>query len=101
MRAISELAALKNRLGEKGFEVLGVNLDRAADHADAAAAAEAAGWPWRNIRCPEGWLGTAAAEEYRVRKAPTMVLVGEDGKVRECDAGCKTIQEWMQSRATR
>jgi peroxiredoxin len=77
-KELGELAALKDKLGAKGFEVLSVNLD--ADKAAAEAATKESGGAWPTIFEPGGMDGRLA-NELGIISTPTMILVDPKGVV--------------------
>lgn len=62
----------------KGFEILGVSLDR--DKAAWQQAIAQDGLPWKHVS-DLGFWNNAAAQQYGVSSIPYTVLVGKDGKV--------------------
>jgi len=63
---------------KKGFEILGVSLDR--DHAAWVKAIQDDGLPWKHVS-DIGFWNNAAAQEYGVTGIPYTVLVDRDGKI--------------------
>ena len=68
------------RFRSKGFEILGVSLDR--DHTAWVEAIKADGLPWKHVS-DLGFWNNAAAQEYGVSSIPFTVLVDREGKVLE------------------
>lgn len=66
------------RFHKKGFEILGVSLDR--DHAAWVEAIKADGLPWKHVSDLQFWTN-AAAQEYGVSSIPFTVLLDREGKV--------------------
>lgn len=66
------------RFRAKGFEILGVSLDR--DHTAWVEAIKADGLPWKHVS-DLGFWNNAAAQEYGVSSIPFTVLVDREGKV--------------------
>ncbi|MFN3874933.1 MAG: TlpA family protein disulfide reductase [Flavobacteriales bacterium] len=66
------------RFRSKGFEILGVSLDR--DHAAWVEAIRADGLPWKHVS-DLGFWNNAAAQEYGVSSIPYTVLVDREGRV--------------------
>jgi len=66
------------RFHKKGFEILGVSLDR--DHTAWVEAIKADGLPWKHISDLQFW-NNAAAQEYGVSGIPYTVLLDREGKV--------------------
>ncbi|MEZ4757100.1 MAG: TlpA disulfide reductase family protein [Flavobacteriales bacterium] len=64
----------------KGFEILGVSLDR--DQGAWVQAIQADGLPWKHVS-DLGFWSNAAAQEYGVTSIPFTVLVDKEGKVLE------------------
>lgn len=68
------------RFKGKGFEILGVSLDR--DQTAWTEAIKADGLPWKHVSDLQFW-NNAAAQEYGVSSIPYTVLVDQEGKVLE------------------
>jgi len=68
------------RFKGKGFEILGVSLDR--DHAAWVKAIQDDGLPWKHISDLQFW-SNAAAQEYGVTGIPYTVLVDREGRILE------------------
>ncbi len=66
------------RYAKKGFEILGVSLDR--DHASWVKAIKDDGLPWKHVS-DLGYWNNAAAQEYGAQSIPYTVLVDRDGKI--------------------
>lgn len=78
---IEQAARLHQRYGEAGVELIAVSLDR--EMRSAASGAEALGGGFPLLHDAGGVVG----EAYDVRRLPTMVLIGRDGRVREVFEG--------------
>jgi thiol-disulfide isomerase/thioredoxin len=78
-RDIPELVKLYKKYRDKGFEVLGVNLD--AERADLDNFLKDNPLPWPQIFEPGGIEKNRFATEYGIISLPTMVLVDPQGKV--------------------
>jgi thiol-disulfide isomerase/thioredoxin len=73
------VVAAYEKFHDKGFDVVGVTLDR-ADSADKVREyTTATKMPWRQVYYPDG--SNEVAKEYNVESIPHTVLVGRDGKV--------------------
>lgn len=68
------------KYASKGFEILGVSLDR--DHAAWLKAIKDDGLPWKHVS-DLGFWNNAAAQEYGVQSIPYTVLVDRDGNIIE------------------
>lgn len=66
------------KYASKGFEILGVSLDR--DQAAWVKAIKDDGLPWKHVS-DLGFWNNAAAQEYGVQSIPYTVLVDRDGKI--------------------
>ncbi len=66
------------RFQGKGFEILGVSLDR--DHESWVKAIKDDGLPWKHVS-DLGFWNNAAAQQYGVSSIPYTVLVGRDGTI--------------------
>ncbi len=67
-----------NKYKDKGFDILGVSLDR--DMGAWRKAIEADGLPWRHISDLKGWQSSHAAL-YSVTSIPQTMLLDRDGKI--------------------
>ncbi|MDA0590336.1 MAG: redoxin domain-containing protein [Planctomycetota bacterium] len=72
------LLGLYNQYQSKGFEIVGVSLDTQAD--SVAPFIKQTKIPWSNIFEP-GVFDSPLAQQYGILTAPTMFLIGRDGKV--------------------
>jgi len=68
------------KYASKGFEILGVSLDR--DHAAWVKAIKDDGLPWKHVS-DLGFWNNAAAQEYGVQSIPYTVLVDREGNILE------------------
>lgn len=68
------------RFRSKGFEILGVSLDR--DHESWVKAIKDDGLPWKHVSDLQFW-SNAAAQEYGVTGIPYTVLVDREGRILE------------------
>ncbi|MBL7951321.1 MAG: redoxin domain-containing protein [Flavobacteriales bacterium] len=68
------------KYASKGFEILGVSLDR--DHAAWVKAIKDDGLPWKHVS-DLGFWNNAAAQEYGVQSIPYTVLVDREGNIIE------------------
>ena len=69
-----------NKYASKGFEILGVSLDR--DHASWVKAIKDDGLPWKHVS-DLGFWNNAAAQEYGVSSIPFTVLIDREGRIIE------------------
>ena len=69
---------LYNKYNEKGFEILGVSLDK--QHDRWVKAIEADGLAWEQVSDLQGWKN-AAAGLYGVRSIPHTILLDKEGKI--------------------
>ncbi len=66
--------------GDKGFEVLGVSLDKESDRDAWIKAMQDDGYTWTNVSDLRGW-NNEAARLYGVRAIPQNYLIGPDGVI--------------------
>lgn len=81
---MAELPKLKEtyaKLNPKGFEVLGISLDRDEEALEKVVKRENMTWP----QCYDGG-GTKFAEEFEITSIPTMWLIDKKGNLRETNA---------------
>jgi thiol-disulfide isomerase/thioredoxin len=67
---------------DKGFEIVGISLDRAADREKLEKFIKEKKMPWPQAFDGEGW-GNAIAKKYGITSIPATFLVGKDGKIVE------------------
>ncbi|MCC6279471.1 MAG: TlpA family protein disulfide reductase, partial [Saprospiraceae bacterium] len=67
-----------NKYKDKGFDILGVSLDREPNAWKKAIKDD--GLPWHHISDLKGWQSSHAAQ-YSVTSIPQTVLVDKDGKI--------------------
>jgi peroxiredoxin len=84
---LEELAGLYERFSGAGFEMLAISLDRELDEVSDTARALDVGFPALHD------AGGAVGERYDVGKLPYVVLVDQDGIVREEYVGYRKGQE--------
>jgi peroxiredoxin len=75
---VAVLRALYEQYGDRGLQIVGVNLDQAATEMTAFAQQNRITWP--NIFQP-GALDAPLAQEYGILTVPTMMLVDRSGRV--------------------
>lgn len=81
---MAELPKVKEtyaKLNPKGFEILGISLDRDEEALEKAVKKENMTWP----QCFDG-SGTKFAEEFEIASIPTMWLIDKKGNLRETNA---------------
>ncbi len=81
---MAELPKLKEtyaKLNPKGFEILGISLDRDEEALEKVVKRENMTWP----HCYDGG-GTKFAEEFEIASIPTMWLIDKKGNLRETNA---------------
>ncbi|MBK8226368.1 MAG: TlpA family protein disulfide reductase [Flavobacteriales bacterium] len=81
------------RFHKKGFEILGVSLDR--DQAAWVEAIKADGLPWKHISDLQFW-NNAAAQEYGVSGIPYTVLIDREGKVLDKGLRSEALEERLE-----
>lgn len=67
---------------DKGFEVVGISLDRAADKEKLESFIKEKNMPWPQAYDGEGW-GNAIAKQYGITSIPATFLIGKDGNIVE------------------
>jgi len=77
-RANPHVVSLYNKYHDKGFDILGVSLDK--DKASWVKAIESDGLKWHQVSDLKYWQ-SAAGRTYGVGSIPHTVLVGRDGKI--------------------
>ena len=81
---MAELPKVKEtyaKLNPKGFEILGISLDRDEEALEKVVKRESMTWP----QCFDGG-GTKFAEEFEIAAIPTMWLIDKKGNLRETNA---------------
>lgn len=75
---MQQLKTLQTKLGQKGFAVVGVNLDNDVHAASKYLAASR--WPWPQLY-ENGGMDSRLANEMGIQTLPTMILVDKAGRV--------------------
>jgi peroxiredoxin len=81
---------------ERGFEVLGVCLDRELDRARLVRFVANRGMVWPQLHDGRGWDG-AAARAYGVDALPSSVLVDRDGRIHRVDLRGRELHRALAS----
>jgi thiol-disulfide isomerase/thioredoxin len=82
---MAELPKVKDayeKLKPKGFEIIGVSLDREQEELEKVLAREKMTWP----QCFDGGDGSKLAESFEIASIPTMWLVDKKGNLRDLNA---------------
>ena len=79
MAELPKVKAAYEKLKPKGFEILGVSLDREQDALEKVLAREKMSWP----QCFDGGDGSKLAESFEIASIPTMWLVDKKGNLRD------------------
>jgi thiol-disulfide isomerase/thioredoxin len=90
---MAELPKVKEayaRLAPKGFEILGISLDREKGVLEKTIASEKIPWPQHFDDNPGG---NPFAEEFQVASIPTMWLVDKKGNLRELNAREQLVEK--------
>lgn len=82
MAELPKVKAAYARLKPKGFEIIGISLDREKEALDTVLAREEMTWP----QYLDNGDGTKFAEEFEIESIPTMWLVDKKGNLRELNA---------------
>jgi outer membrane lipoprotein-sorting protein/peroxiredoxin len=77
---VPNLVATYNKYRAKGFDVLGISLDRAEDRAKLVSYTKANKMPWRQVYDGKYW-DAAMAKKYGVQAVPFTLLIGKDGRI--------------------
>jgi thiol-disulfide isomerase/thioredoxin len=83
MVALPEVVETYKKLHEKGFEIVGISLDKSKDALEKVV--ERYQMPWPQFFDGRGW-GNKFAIEYNITAVPTMWLVDKTGKLRTMKA---------------
>ena len=76
---------------DKGFEVVGISLDRSADRGKLESFIKEKSMPWPQAYDGEGW-GNAIAKKYGITSIPATFLIGKDGKIVETNLRGKDLR---------
>lgn len=82
MAELPKVKAAYAKLKPKGFEIIGISLDREKEALDTVLAREEMTWP----QYLDNGEGTKFAEEFEIESIPTMWLVDKMGNLRELNA---------------
>ena len=82
---LPNVIAAYNKFHERGFEILGISLDRADDRGKLEAFVVERKMPWRQIYDGKYWEAENAVA-YGVHAIPFTLLIGKDGKIAAVNA---------------
>ncbi len=82
MAELPKVRAAYEKLKPKGFEILGISLDREQDALEKVVEREKMTWP----QCFDGGDGSKLAESFEIASIPTMWLVDKKGNLRDLNA---------------
>jgi thiol-disulfide isomerase/thioredoxin len=82
MAELPKVRAAYEKLKPKGFEILGISLDREQDALEKVLAREKMTWP----QCFDGGDGSKLAESFEIASIPTLWLVDKKGNLRDLNA---------------
>lgn len=82
MAELPKVKTAYEKLKPKGFEIVGVSLDREQDELEKVLAREKMTWP----QCFDGGDGSKLAESFEIASIPTMWLVDKKGNLRDLNA---------------
>ncbi|MBN2489961.1 MAG: TlpA family protein disulfide reductase [Planctomycetes bacterium] len=95
-RSLQTLVNLHGELHPKGLEVVGINCDYAEDHErNMLAMIEALGIPWRNYHDGQK-LHNRIARIFHVRKYPSNIVIGRDGKIAALDVPTAQLEDKLR-----
>lgn len=77
---LPNVVAAYNKYKSKGFDVVGVSLDRAGEREKLVAFTKSHAMPWRQIYDGKYWQA-AQAQRYGVQAIPFTLLIGRDGRI--------------------
>lgn len=77
---IPEFIKVREAYSDKGFEILGISLDRDTGHDKLVSTIKDRGMSWRHVYDGKFW-SAEVAQIYDVQSIPFTVLIGKDGKV--------------------
>ncbi len=75
---------------DKGFEVVGISLDRSADRGKLESFIKEKNMPWPQAYDGQGWENTIA-KKYGITSIPATFLIGKDGKIVETNLRGKDL----------
>jgi thiol-disulfide isomerase/thioredoxin len=82
MAELPKVKAAYEKLKPKGFEILGISLDREQDALEEVVKREKMSWP----QCFDGGDGGKLAESFEIASIPTLWLVDKKGNLRDLNA---------------
>jgi thiol-disulfide isomerase/thioredoxin len=91
---IAELPNIQKAYSEfkdKGFEVVGISLDRSADRGKLESFIKEKNMPWPQAYDGQGWENTIA-KKYGITSIPATFLIGKDGKIVETNLRGKDLR---------
>jgi thiol-disulfide isomerase/thioredoxin len=89
MAELPKVKATYEKLKPKGFEIVGISLDRDQDALEKVVTREKMAWP----QCFDGGNSMQFAEQFEIASIPTMWLVDKKGNLREMNAREKLAEK--------
>jgi len=89
MAELPKVKAAYEMLKPKGFEIVGISLDREQDALEKVVGREKMSWP----QCFDSGNNPQFAEEFQIASIPTMWLVDKKGNLREMNAREKLTEK--------
>ena len=83
---------VRERFGDRGFQVVGVSIDRAADGERMREVARDKAMAWPQVHDPD----QAIARRYFVTSIPATFLVGADGRILASYLSGEELDEWVE-----
>ncbi len=93
LKHLDSLVKIYKKYHSKGFEILGVSLDKPASEAEAFVKKEKL--PWIQACDGKGWLGPLV-KAFAVKEIPFSILIGPDGKVAGLDLYEKDLEARLE-----
>ena len=93
-RANPAMVALYDKYKDKGFQILGISLDKTKDRW--VKAIETDGLEWPQVSDLKGW-NNAVATQYGVRSIPYTVLLDPEGKIVEVNVKGEALDQLLSS----
>ncbi len=92
IREMPNVVSCYDKYRDRGFEVLGVSLDRAGTEQHVRNVAKKLGMKWKHVYDGKGW-GADAARLNNVRSIPATYLIDATGKVRHTNLRGKRLEK--------
>lgn len=95
-----QLAALYQRYGGKGFEIVSVGIEKDPIRWERARNQDGLNWPWQLVEITPSvrFFDSPIANQFSVKKLPTLFLLNPDGKIVLVDVSVEKLTAYLEGK---